>query len=135
MNLANVANELRTALDAIDGLTVPEWGVQRISPPAALIPLPERVDYDATYVRGQDLIPDLPVLVLVANPTQPEARRAVAAYANGVGPSSVKVAIEAREYIGFTARVAWVEFDVVQYAGVDYLAAAFHLEISGEGEG
>lgn len=134
MNLDEVAGELRTALQTIDGLNVPEWGVQRISPPAAVIALPERVDYDDTYQRGRDVIPDLLVLVLVANPAQPAARREVAGYAAGGGAQSVKAAVEAGTYTALTAvRVVWCEFDVVSYAGTDYLAAMFHLEISGEG--
>ena len=134
MNLEAVANELRTALGAIAGLRRPPWGVEKISPPAAIITLPDRVDYDDTYQRGRDVIPDLWVLVLVANPTQPAARRAVARYADGSGPKSVKQAIESGTYTALTAvRVAWAEFDVVKYSGTDYLAAIFHLEISGEG--
>lgn len=130
-----MVDELQAKLRTIEGLTVPEWGVQRISPPTVLIALPERIDYDNTYQRGRDVIPDLLVLVLVANPTRPEARRAVAAYANGSGPKSVKSALEAGPYPGFDVRVVWAEFDVVKYSDVDYLAAMFHLEISGEGEG
>ena len=134
MNLESVAGELAAALRTIDGLNVPEWGVQRVHPPFALVPMPERVTYDNTYQRGRDVIEDWPVLVLVANPAKPEARRAVTAYADGSGPKSVKQAIESHTYTALTAvRVASVDFDVVSYAGPDYLAAMFHLEISGEG--
>lgn len=134
MNLDAVAGELAAALRTIAGLNVPEWGVQRVHPPFALVAMPEQVTYDATYQRARDVIEDWPVLVLVAHPTKPEARRTVAAYADGSGPMSVKAAIEGHTYTALTAvRVASAQFDTVVYAGVDYLAAMFQLEISGEG--
>ncbi len=134
MNLEAVAGELADALRAIDGLNVPEWGVQRVHSPAAVIALPDRIDYDATYGRGSDRYPDLSVIVLVANPTQPAARRAIAAYADGSGAKSVKVAVEAHEYTSCdSVRVAWAEPDNAKYAGTDYLAMIFHLDITGKG--
>ncbi|MEU5721574.1 hypothetical protein ABZ783_07105 [Micromonospora sp. NPDC047738] len=134
MNLEDVADEISTALKTIDGLRVPPWGVEKISPPAALILLPERIEYDGTYQRGTDKYPDVEVVVLVANPAQPAARRAVAKYADGSGPQSVKAAIEAHEYTSCdVVHVAWAEFADAKYAGTDYLAAIFHLVISGKG--
>lgn len=129
-----MAGELADALAAIDGLSVPEWGVQRIHPPAAIVTLPDRVEYDAAYQRGADEVPDWTVIVLVARPTDPESRRAIAAYAAGSGARSVKAAIEAHTYTACgEPRVTSAEFDVVTYARTDYLAAIFHLAISGEG--
>lgn len=134
MDLEDISGELATALGTIEGLNVPEWGVQRVQSPAVVITLPERIDYDATYGRGSDHIPDLSVIVLVANPTQPTARKAIAAYADGSGAKSVKAAIEAHEYTSCdSVRVAWAEFDSAKYAGTDYLAAIFHLDITGKG--
>ncbi|MGA5306515.1 hypothetical protein [Micromonospora taraxaci] len=136
MDVQIIADELSAALKTIDGLTVPEWGVQRVSPPFALIPLPdgEGITYDLTYGRGGDRIPDWPVLVLIDRPARPESRRAIAAYATGSGATSVKEAIEGHTYTACDPpRVASCEFDVVSYAGTDYLAAMFHLDISGKG--
>lgn len=134
MNLDDVANELRAALTTIDGLNVPEWGVQRITPPAAVVALPERIDYDATYSRGADRIEDWVVLVLVARPADPEARKAIAEYADGSGPRSVKAAIEAYAFTACdSVTVTSAEFDPVTYAGTEYLAAMFHLDITGRG--
>jgi hypothetical protein len=134
MDLEQVAANLAAALGAIEGLNVPEWGVQQIRPPAALITLPERVEYDAAYARGADHIPDWTVIVLVARPTDPEARRTIAGYAVGAGAKSVKAAIEAHTYTACDPpRVTSAEFDVLKYAGNDYLAAIFHLDISGKG--
>ena len=134
MDVQAIADELGEALKAIAGLTVPEWGVQRVSPPFALIPLPDAVTYDLTYGRGGDRIEDWPLLVLIDRPARPESRRAIAEYAAGSGPSSVKQAIEDHTYTACDPpRVTSCEFDVVSYAGTDYLAAMFHLDISGKG--
>ncbi|MEU6387657.1 hypothetical protein ABZ847_29335 [Streptomyces bauhiniae] len=133
MELDAVVAEVRQALGTI-GLSLPEWGVQRIHPPAAMVALPERIAFDQTYGRGSDAIEGLPVLVLVARPTSPEARREIAEYAAGAGPKSVKAAVEA---FAFTAAddvtVVSAEFDVVTLAGTDYLAAQFNLDIVGRG--
>lgn len=134
MNIEQVAEELRTALGTIAGLNVADWGVQRVHPPAALVSLPERVDYDQTYGRGSDQLSDVVVLVLVARPADPEARKAIAAYADGSGARSVKAAIEAGAYTSCDeVHVTSAEFDVVTYAGTEYLAAMFHLDITGKG--
>lgn len=134
MNLEAVAGELHTALAAISGLRRPPWGVEKISPPAAIIALPERIDYDSTYGRGSDHIPDVAVIVLVGRPNARTARKQIAAYADGSGPKSVKVAIEAHTYTSCdSVHVAWAEFDTAKYAGIDYLAAIFHLDIVGKG--
>jgi hypothetical protein len=135
VNLEDVAGELAAALATIEGLHVVEWGVERIPAlPAAVIALPERLDYDATYGRGSDRIPDQTVLVLKDRPATPEARRVIAEFAVGSGPKSVKAVIEGYTYAACdTPRVVWVEFDAVSYAGVEYLAAMFHLDIAGRG--
>ena len=134
MNLEEVAGELTLALKTITGLRVPPWGVESISPPAAVIALPERIDYDATYGRGSDRFPDLAVIVLVGQPEQRSARKTIAAYADGSGAKSVKAKLEAYTYTSCdSVRVAWAEFDTARYAGTDYLAAIFHLDITGKG--
>ncbi|WP_030488192.1 hypothetical protein [Micromonospora chokoriensis] len=134
MDPVDVADELSVALRTIGGLTVPEWGVQRVSPPFALIPLPDQISYDLAYGRGGDRIEDWPVMVLVDRPARPESRRAIAEYGAGSGAKSVKAAIEAHAYTACDAvRVTSCEFEVVSYADVSYLAAMFHLDISGKG--
>lgn len=134
MNLDDVAGELGAALKTIDGLRVPEWGVRKVTPPFVLIPLPDLITFDATYGRGSDRIEDWQLLVLKDRPTTPESRRAIAEYAAGSGPKSVKAAVEGYAYTACDdVRVVSAEFDVVQFDGVDYLAVMFHLDISGKG--
>jgi hypothetical protein len=137
VNLTDVIGELREALDTITGLRVPEWGVQKVTAPAALINPPERIDYDDTYGRGKDRYPDLEVMILVANPRSWRALQDLSAYTDGAGPHSVKAAIEGYPYTACdpqSVRVAWSEFEVVTYSDVPYLAAIFHIELTGKGE-
>jgi hypothetical protein len=71
---------------------------------------------------------------LVAKPEQRAARKALAAYAAGSGPRSVKAAIEAHTYTSCdTVRVTSADFTTATYAGTEYLAAIFHLDIVGRG--
>jgi hypothetical protein len=136
MNLDDVAEEIRSALKTITGLRVPEWGVQTVVSPAALVGLPVRIDYDETYQRGSDRYPDLEVYVLVGKPEARAARTALAKYAAGAGSKSVKQAVESYAFTSCdkdSVRVASCEFEEVKYAGVPYLAAIFHLDIIGKG--
>jgi hypothetical protein len=136
MDLNDVVGEIRAALDTIAGLRVPEWGVQSITPPAALVLPPERIDFDDTYGRGKDRYPDMEAVVLVANPTTWRAMEMLAPYADGSGAQSVKAAIEGYAFTACdpeSVRVAYVEFEVATYAGTPYLAAIFHIELTGTG--
>lgn len=134
MNLELIAGELALALKTVPGMRVPPWGVKAIQPPAAVIALPERVDYDQTYGRGLDRFPDWPVVVLVGQPEQRASRTRLAKYAAGAGTASVKARLEAYAYTTCdSVSVVWAEPDTAKYAGVDYLAMIFHLDITGKG--
>jgi hypothetical protein len=135
MNLADVADEIRTALGAITGLRRPPWGVEHVQSPAAIVALPERISYDETYGRGKDRIPDLPVVVLVDAPEERSSLKQLAAFTDGSGPKSVKTVLEAHAWIKCeTVRVTSCEFDAgATYAGTPMLAAIFHLDIIGKG--
>lgn len=137
MNLDDVVEDLRAALDTITDLRVPEWGVKSITPPAALVTLPQRIDFDQTYVRGSDRYPDLEVYVLVAHPSDRRSVREVAPYCAGAGPKSVKQAIESYAYTACdkgSVRVVSCEFESVRFAENPYLAAIFHVDLTGDGE-
>ena len=134
MNLDLVAEEVRTALAAISGLRRPPWGVEKITPPAVIVALPERIDYDQTYVRGSDRYSDMAVIVLVGKPEQRASRKAIAVYADGSGPRSVKAVLEAYTYTSCDGvAVPWCEFDTAKLGGTEYLVAIFHLDITGRG--
>lgn len=134
MNLAAVMNQVGDRLDTIAGLNVYRYPTEAVSPPAAVVAFPEMLDYDQTYGRGSDQL-TLNVLVAVGRPTARVSWSRLAAYCDGTGPKSIKATVEAPPaYAAFhEVRVASAEFDVVPFAGTDYLAALFTLAIFGGG--
>lgn len=137
MNLGDVMDDLRAALATIDGLRVPAWGEQNITPPAGIVLPPNRIEYGVTYGAGCDRYPDVWVMVLVPDPDDWRAYAAIAPYCDGSGASSVRAAIEGYAYTSCdrqAVRVAEAEFDVVKYAGIPYLAAIFHTDLTGTEE-
>lgn len=133
MDLYAVSEEIRIPLAAI-ALRLPPWGVEEVHPPAALVTLPERVDFDETYGRGKDRYPDLQVVVLIGAPEERASLKALAAYVAGSGAKSVKAVLEAYAWTTCdSVRVASCDFPRATYAGTPYLAAAFHLDIIGRG--
>lgn len=134
MNVADVVDNLRGALGSIPALRVADWGAPKISTPAGLVLPPARIQYGITYGSGCDRYPDLWVMVLVDDPTNWRAYRELAPFCAGSGPSSVRAAIEGYPYTACdpqTVKVTEGEFDVVKYAGISYLAAIFHIDLTG----
>lgn len=134
MNVADVVENLRSALGTISGLRVAEWGAPKISAPAALVLPPERIDFGVTYGAGCDRYPDLWVMVLVDDPTNWRSYQQLAPYCASSGPTSVRAAIEGFPYTACdpqTVKVTSAEFDVVKYAGISYLAGIFHTDLTG----
>lgn len=134
MNLAEVADEVRAALRAVPTLRVPEFGASSINVPAGLVLPPERIQFGTTYGPGCDRYPDLWVMVLVADPTSWRSFQALAPFCAGSGTHSVREAIEAFPYTTCdpqSVKVTEGEFDVVKFAGIPYLAAIFHTDITG----
>lgn len=133
MDLGAVMDELATQLDTISGLRVHASPPGSVTPPAAIVSYPESIAFDETYGRGMDRM-TLPLVVVVGRPTDRSTRDALAAYCNGSGASSIKAVLEGGTYTEFhTIRVASADFDVVSIAGIDYMAAVFTAEITGEG--
>ena len=135
MKIKDVIAELRAALGTVAGLRVPEFGVSQIQTPAAVVAFPQRVEYDKSYKRGMDMLPDVPIVVLVGRASDRSAHAKITAYADGAGASSVKAALEAYAYTKiFTLVVTWAEFEEVEYAGTPYQGIIFHCEITGNGQ-
>lgn len=134
MDLGDVMDEVAAGLEPIVGLRVHAYPIAKITPPAAIVSYPESIDYDATMARGTDRITGLPVLVIVGKASDRTARDAIAPYAAGSGPSSVKARLEAGTYTAFDfLTVTSCEFDTVTIGNIDYLAALFRLDIVGPG--
>jgi hypothetical protein len=133
VNLDDVMDEVAQRLRAIPELRVHAYPADSVTPPAAVVSFPERYDFDQTYGRGSDRM-TLPVVVVVARVPDRAARDQLARYCSGVGPSSVKAALETGECLAFdSVRVQAIEFDVVRIADNDYLAASFAVDIFGPG--
>ena len=133
MDINAVLDELATKLATVDGLTVYDHPPGSVVAPAAIVALPDRVDFDATYGRGMDRI-QLPIVLAVAKPTDKASRDTIAAYCSGSGSSSVKQFLEAGPHTAFHhLRVESVEFDVIKIGATDYVAAIFTCDIAGSG--
>jgi hypothetical protein len=133
MNLETVMTEVAAQLDTITGLRAFAFPPDNVSPPAAFPLWPSTIEFDGTYLRGMDRV-TLPVLVVVGRVSDRAAFKELAAYASGAGARSVKAVAELGSYTAFDMlRVTDVEFDVVTIAGVDYMAAEFHMDIAGSG--
>lgn len=134
MNLATVMEQVGTQIATIGGLNVFDFPPDTLSPPTAWVGYPEDYTYDETYGRGWDRINNLPVIVVVGRVSDHSAKDQIGAYANGSGASSIKSVLESGNYTEFDGiRVTGVTFDVLTRGGVDYIAALFTLDITGQG--
>jgi hypothetical protein len=133
MNLGDVMDELGAALDTIDGLRVHAYGADRIIPPAAVVAWPEELNYDVAMQRGGDQA-EIPVVVLAGRADARSARDVLARYCDGAGARSVKAAVDGHTAAAYdSARVMRVEFAPATFAGVEYLAATFYIDVIGKG--
>jgi hypothetical protein len=136
MDIYAVKDELATVLKTITGLRAYAWAQGAVSAPAALPGWPDRVEYVGTYGRGQSHVPDLPLLVLVGKASERVAAKRLGEYVAESGAKSIPLKLESRAGSWTTCdvvTVSWVGFPAVAVAGVDYLAAEFHLDIIGKG--
>lgn len=133
MNLADVMDQIGDRLDTITGLRVYRYPADSIQPPAAVVTYPEEYLYDQTQRRGMDRI-TLPVVVMVGKVSDRASRDRLGPYLDVAGAKSFKAVIESGTYTAFdSVRVTGADFDIVQVAAVEYLAATFSLDIAGEG--
>jgi hypothetical protein len=133
MNLASVMDELGTALETIDGLTVFPYYADRLIPPAAVLAWPDPLTYDATMARGSDQI-TLSLFVMVGRFDARTTRDRLAIYLDGSGDASIKAAVEGGTYTALdSVRVASATVDSYTSAGVELLGAEFSLDIFGRG--
>lgn len=135
MNLSDVAEEIAARLDTISGLNAFPFPPDSLTPPAAIVlnPQPGDVVYDATYGRGMDRM-TLPVIVLGGRSNDQQAHADIRAFLDGSGARSVKAVLQAGTYTSLhTIRVTTGGVDGVQVGGVEYYAAMFDLDITGQG--
>jgi hypothetical protein len=136
MDVYAVMDEISTLVHAITGLRNATWEPGAVEPPAAIVGWPDRVEYVGTYQRKQSRIPDLPLLVLVGRASNRIAAKRVGEFVAETGTKSVpaKIMSRAGSWVACDlVSVSWVGFPAVTVAGVDYLAAEFHLDVVGRG--
>jgi hypothetical protein len=127
-------DQVALAFGEITGLNAYAWPKAKISPPAVVLTYPESVDYDQTYGRGEDMITDLPVQVIIGRPTDRDTREKAAQYADGDGPASVKTYVEGYAYTACDdVQVVRAEFEVVSIGEIPYLAVTFSCNVTGSG--
>lgn len=134
MNLGAVMDEVGAVLGTVSGLRVFDYPPPTLVPPAGVVSYPERVKFDETYGRGMDRIIGLPVLLVEGKANDRAARDRVARWAAGGGDGSIKAVFESHDWVSCdVVTVTECTFDVVQVAGIDYIAALFSLDIAGSG--
>lgn len=130
--LTAIIDGLEARLATISGLRTYDYPADTVSPPAAIVSLPETVAYDRVLARGADTW-NLRVLVVVAKSTDRAWRTKMAQYLDGAGASSVKAAIEGDRTLGGaanTTRVAAATPGVFTIGGVDCWGATFDVEVT-----
>lgn len=133
MDIPAAIEEMATALGAIDGLRVYAYWPDTVTPPTAVVPLPDAVEYDETYGRGSDSA-TVPVMVLIGKVADRLVPAALGPYLSGSGDQSVKAALEGGTYTELhVLRVARAEVTAITWGAVDYLGAMFTVEIIGPG--
>lgn len=136
MIVKDVMDELSTKLDGIEGLRPYPYWVDSVSPPAALVALPDDVGFDETYGRGADRM-RFPVLVLVGAVSDRASHAEVSAYMDGSGAKSVKATLDSSSTNTYTScdvvRVASAATDRYKSGGVTFLGVEFIVEVFGQG--
>lgn len=131
LDLNAVMDGLGFRLKLIPGLRVFDFVPDGFSPPAAVVALPETIEYDTSFARGADRC-TFPVHVLVGKAHDRSARDALAAYMRGDGASSVKAVLESDVSLGGVAqslRVTGASVSVMTVGAMDFLAATFDVDV------
>lgn len=133
IDLNAVMDAIGTRLLGVTGLRVYDYAADAVSPPAAIVALPETVEYDVTAGRGADRVV-IPVTVLVGKVSDRTARDQLAQYVSGTGAQSIKTAIEGGADanlggVAHTVRITEARIDVVTIGAIEYLGASFDVEV------
>lgn len=136
MDVKAVMDEIGTKLETIADLRVFPYSADSVTPPGAIVGLPDDITFDATYGRGSDSM-TLPVWVLVSRNSDRAGSAELSAYLNGSGVKSIKAAVDSTNTNPYTAAdtVTVVSAEPGSYtsAGVALLGAEFTVEIFGSG--
>jgi hypothetical protein len=126
-NIGTVMDQIGTALATIPNLRCFDFPPKSAQPPFAFVYLPESVEFDLSYARGNDRATFV-VVVAVADVVDRAARDAIAAYAQSSGATSIKAVLDAAS-IGVSARVTSCEFRPVTLAAGTYAGCIFDVDV------
>jgi hypothetical protein len=136
MNLGNVMDEIAVRLRQAPSLAGRTYAFPpaTVVAPAAIVTYPDEGTYDETYRRGMDRMGGEMVYVLVGRSTERQSRDLMTKYVNGSGAESVKALLDADGYTSCSyVRVTGWKTVYYSVGGIEYLTAAFDLDIAGQG--
>lgn len=135
MNLKSVMEEIAEKLSLFTGISVFDYPVDSVTPPAGILGYPDSIDYDVTYQRGEMSFTNLPVYMITDRTDSKSARNQVAVWTDPSHSSSVKQYLDKENYTSCdSVNVINATFDVMTISGIDYLVAVFECNVTGEGE-
>lgn len=131
--LGQIRTDLQTRLAQIAGLTCYDKIAESVDEPAAIVGMPDPMEYNLTY-GPTGLSVTLPILLLVSRYDAEAAQETLDTYCAPTGATSVKRAVE-DETVAITSgwHVAVVtkcdKFGVRRVGGIDYLGCEFTVEV------
>lgn len=125
MNVNTAMDTIGAALAGVTGLRVFDFIPDNVSPPAAVVALPELLTYDHTHGRGTDRA-TFKVTVLVGKVSDRSARDKLAAYLDGTGAATVSVKAALDAIAG--GRVTQAEIAVYTFPSGVFLGADFDFD-------
>lgn len=134
MNLKAVMEEVAAKLHMFTGHNIFSYPVDSVTPPAGIVSYPERIEYDITYNRGEDMFWGLPVYMITDRVDSESARNQVSQWADPTSVKSVKAYLDKETYSSCDSiQVVNATFDTMVIGGIDHLIIAFELNVSGSG--
>lgn len=135
MILKNVMEEIADKLHMFTGHNIFPYPIDSVTPPAGILSYPERIEYDVTYQRGEDMFWNLPVYMVTDRVDSQDARDQVSEWTDPSSSNSVKTFLDRENYNSCeSVQVVNATFDTMKIAGIDYLVAVFECNVSGEGQ-
>lgn len=137
MNIGAVMDEIAGRIGLAGTLAgrVYAYPAATVSPPAAIVNFPGKIDYDQSGRRGRDRLEGT-FVVFIGRPEQPASRDLLTQYANSALGDSLKALVEGETDVYTTCdgvAVDAAEFDVFEVAGIPLLVAVFSWTAYGPG--
>lgn len=135
MILKDVREQISQALQSIDRLAGRgyHYTARKVTPPAAIVELPERGGPHESYGRGMALWV-VPFTVVVGAIDAQSSEEQLSEYLDGGGPRSVIARVESYPYTAFDVlTVTDFELMAMTFAGAPMLGCTFTSEVVGRG--